>query len=183
MVVYFNCSDNILALKSQQHFVMLTVCTLIFQLCMLNTGFGDYARVSLGCCLFSRHRGAAHEQVDSIKTVTFEEAARSRILMRKHQAMQQLQEANDSYQHVDNMSLLCCPTQRNSHIEIQKEEVDQEAELIRNDDCIICLNPLARNADSNSVARTQCHHLFHAQCLGQWLRRVKYQCPVCRQEL
>ncbi|KAA8499438.1 Transmembrane E3 ubiquitin-protein ligase 1 [Porphyridium purpureum] len=47
-------------------------------------------------------------------------------------------------------------------------------------DCVICMVPVNLNARSCMTA--PCHHIFHEDCLQQWMDR-KMECPVCRRAL
>lgn len=42
--------------------------------------------------------------------------------------------------------------------------------------CSICMEVLTRD---ESVMRLQCEHMFHADCVRQWVQ-TKNQCPLCR---
>ncbi|EJK73332.1 hypothetical protein THAOC_05051 [Thalassiosira oceanica] len=48
-------------------------------------------------------------------------------------------------------------------------------------DCIICHNEIDTN-DPQGYMLTPCDHIFHRQCLEQWMD-VKMECPVCRNSL
>jgi len=45
--------------------------------------------------------------------------------------------------------------------------------------CTICLIEL-KNGDS--AKQLSCDHIFHSDCIDEWLRRKK-ACPVCRNEV
>ncbi|KAJ8602211.1 hypothetical protein CTAYLR_003641 [Chrysophaeum taylorii] len=45
--------------------------------------------------------------------------------------------------------------------------------------CTICLNPLALD---DVVAALDCPHLYHGDCIVEWLRR-KSSCPLCAQRI
>lgn len=62
-------------------------------------------------------------------------------------------------------------------IEYQGER--KEEEVIEVGDCVICLSPIDRN-DRPMIA--PCKHLFHGDCLEQWMLQ-KMECPVCRSPL
>ncbi|XP_060596574.1 E3 ubiquitin-protein ligase DZIP3-like [Ruditapes philippinarum] len=44
------------------------------------------------------------------------------------------------------------------------------------DMCVICHDPLS----SEVVKELDCKHVFHAQCIGQWVEKER-TCPTCRQ--
>ena len=53
--------------------------------------------------------------------------------------------------------------------------------------CCICIDEVMAD-DSELLVVTSCQHLFHEQCLRQWvLKRLneieKADCPVCRKEI
>ena len=48
-------------------------------------------------------------------------------------------------------------------------------------DCVICYNEIDLG-DREGYMLAPCNHLFHRQCLTQWMD-VKMECPVCRTEL
>lgn len=64
------------------------------------------------------------------------------------------------------------------------DEVEQytEAETGTEDesfDCTICLAPVE---DGEQVGVLPCSHIFHADCLGQWIQR-RNVCPLCQTEI
>jgi len=54
-----------------------------------------------------------------------------------------------------------------------------DADPGRNPDCVVCMTPVELPAAPGSYMVTPCHHIFHDECLRQWLN-VKMQCPTCR---
>jgi hypothetical protein len=50
--------------------------------------------------------------------------------------------------------------------------------------CAICLESLVPNNNTafNYVAQLPCHHIFHSQCVAQWLKTSPV-CPFCRDSL
>lgn len=46
-------------------------------------------------------------------------------------------------------------------------------------DCTICLAPVE---DGEQVGILSCNHLYHSQCLGQWIQR-RNVCPLCQTEI
>ncbi len=59
---------------------------------------------------------------------------------------------------------------------IQRLEETIEQKLQQ--ECCICLEKI----DNNNCFRTPCKHLFHINCLEEWLRN-KHTCPMCRRGL
>lgn len=72
---------------------------------------------------------------------------------------------------------------RLAFIEDNLESVEwrQEANLEPPDaDCPICLAPF-EVGDNVSSSNTKCPHIFHYECIRQWLL-CKKECPLCRNE-
>ena len=46
-------------------------------------------------------------------------------------------------------------------------------------DCAICMMPINGHSDSSARVVTPCDHIFHHDCLRQWMD-IKMECPVCR---
>ena len=53
---------------------------------------------------------------------------------------------------------------------------EEEAEEEEGDKCTICLSEFEVDED---VRRLPCFHLFHVECVDQWLGQNK-RCPICR---
>lgn len=56
----------------------------------------------------------------------------------------------------------------------EEDEDDEEA-----DKCTICLSEFEQEED---VRRLPCMHLFHVECVDQWLSQNK-RCPICRVDI
>ena len=52
-----------------------------------------------------------------------------------------------------------------------------EADL--NCKCSICMMDLKKD---EKVSKLECEHIFHTDCILQWLKEYNYKCPVCRKE-
>ena len=61
----------------------------------------------------------------------------------------------------------------------RKVELDEEFGV---PECVVCMAELDPNDRKNTVV-TPCGHLFHPQCLQQWIDFGKMECPLCRREL
>ncbi|OQR96603.1 hypothetical protein ACHHYP_14628 [Achlya hypogyna] len=46
-------------------------------------------------------------------------------------------------------------------------------------ECVICQVDIA---NGSQVIRMPCQHMFHSECLGQWLN-IRNSCPICRVEI
>jgi hypothetical protein len=71
--------------------------------------------------------------------------------------------------------------------ELEELKIVQHKDLINKDilnkdkyvECSICLSEY--NEDSQ-IRLLKCDHGFHPECVDQWLKNYKYNCPVCRNE-
>ncbi|KAI9203899.1 uncharacterized protein BJ171DRAFT_599794 [Polychytrium aggregatum] len=48
------------------------------------------------------------------------------------------------------------------------------------DSCVICMDDFECG---NHVRRLPCHHMFHDQCISEWLTRHTRLCPICKQDI
>ena len=67
-------------------------------------------------------------------------------------------------------------TKRTSVPTNTEEQEGQEEEEEEADKCTICLSEFEVDED---VRRLPCFHLFHVECVDQWLGQNK-RCPICR---
>ncbi|EJK71799.1 hypothetical protein THAOC_06726, partial [Thalassiosira oceanica] len=62
----------------------------------------------------------------------------------------------------------------------ENESLTPDADIQSNEDesfeCTICISPVD---DGDQVGVTVCGHIFHSECLKQWVAR-KNQCPLCK---
>jgi len=65
-------------------------------------------------------------------------------------------------------------TKREAAAAGEAEEEEEEA-----DKCTICLSEFEAEED---VRRLPCMHLFHVECVDQWLGQNK-RCPICRVDI
>ena len=50
--------------------------------------------------------------------------------------------------------------------------------------CSICLEILNNNNNNNNKNnKTECNHIFHKECIHQWIKNNKNTCPLCRKKL
>lgn len=59
------------------------------------------------------------------------------------------------------------------------ENIDEKTKNI-NENCPICLDKF--NPD-DTVKEITCNHVFHSECITEWLTKENYNCPVCRKEV
>ena len=45
--------------------------------------------------------------------------------------------------------------------------------------CSICMTKFA---DDDDISILKCNHIFHEDCIKEWLKDYNYKCPVCRCE-
>lgn len=76
---------------------------------------------------------------------------------------------------------------RRAHIEARRTSFIEEnikthtfdpANAAENKNCPICLNDYEAGQE---IAETNCHHIFHDQCLRDWLKDQS-TCPMCREQ-
>ncbi|CAD8199369.1 unnamed protein product [Paramecium pentaurelia] len=63
--------------------------------------------------------------------------------------------------------------------QVYKSLIIQYPGLTSTDECLICLDKIR---DSDYVRLTYCTHIFHIQCIDNWLEKNRI-CPACRSEL
>ncbi|KAF7901376.1 hypothetical protein EAF00_003597 [Botryotinia globosa] len=52
------------------------------------------------------------------------------------------------------------------------------------DDCGICRQPLNEIGEEGAPVKTQCNHIFHMHCIGEWINMSPNgDCPACRKML
>ncbi|KAJ3366269.1 hypothetical protein GGF32_006718 [Allomyces javanicus] len=59
---------------------------------------------------------------------------------------------------------------------------DEQERVADQTECAICMMPLAEGGgdEPGRIMVTPCLHLFHAECLGEWLGQHRLTCPTCR---
>ena len=71
---------------------------------------------------------------------------------------------------------ICLPHVYNYY---RKIEVDEEFGV---PECVVCMSEIDLKTDRKNTVITPCGHLFHQQCLGEWMN-LRHECPLCRREL
>ncbi|CAL1368237.1 unnamed protein product [Linum trigynum] len=64
---------------------------------------------------------------------------------------------------------------RGTTLEVKSVVVEEQGKV-----CAICLE---RFEVSCEAIRLRCGHLYHRDCIGNWLQKGKRQCPVCRSQI
>ncbi|KAK4254130.1 hypothetical protein QN277_009555 [Acacia crassicarpa] len=59
---------------------------------------------------------------------------------------------------------------------MELREDEDDADSFKKDACCICLEDFPDNAE---VSTMPCHHVFHHNCIVQWLK-TSHLCPLCR---
>ena len=47
------------------------------------------------------------------------------------------------------------------------------------ENCVICMNAFVKNEE---IRKIKCTHLFHRECIDEWLGREK-KCPLCKKDV
>jgi hypothetical protein len=71
---------------------------------------------------------------------------------------------------------MCLPHVYNYY---RKIEMDEEFGV---PECVVCMSEIDLKTDRKNTVITPCGHLFHSQCLGEWMN-LRQECPLCRREL
>lgn len=63
-------------------------------------------------------------------------------------------------------------------------ELKQQYDKLSDDEnCSICLDKLSDNADKHTyIVLDSCHHIYHDECIIEYLKNYDYHCPLCRNE-
>ena len=62
----------------------------------------------------------------------------------------------------------------------RKVDMDEEFGV---PECVVCMSEIdLKPSDKKSTVITPCGHLFHTQCLSEWMN-LRQECPLCRREL
>jgi hypothetical protein len=67
--------------------------------------------------------------------------------------------------------------------EFNKLDKVTDKELITNKQCNICLEDFKENDivnDDSKLIQLKCNHIYHKDCIGEWLTKQSTKCPSCR---
>jgi len=59
-------------------------------------------------------------------------------------------------------------------------EGNTRVELAHQERCLVCLSDFGEGEDARRL--NKCDHLFHRECIDQWLMKGRNSCPLCRAE-
>lgn len=62
----------------------------------------------------------------------------------------------------------------NNHFFYPSKEYTQEEKYC---DCCICINDFVNN---EKIIELPCGHLFHPECIINWLGKYSHKCPLCK---
>jgi hypothetical protein len=87
--------------------------------------------------------------------------------------------ANELYSELINV-----PNQENVICTLNEEEKNKLNKVILENNldkcCSVCMDDLVKD---NEVIILPCNHIFHTNCIEEWLSKYNYNCPVCKKEV
>jgi len=87
--------------------------------------------------------------------------------------------ANELYSELINV-----PNQENVICTLNEEEKNKLNKVILENNldkcCSVCMDDLVKD---NEVIILPCEHIFHTNCIEEWLSKYNYNCPVCKKEV
>jgi hypothetical protein len=60
------------------------------------------------------------------------------------------------------------------------DEIKNEIE--KDEACTICFSNLENNREGEKYVLLPCKHVFHSQCIKEYLKEYNHHCPICREE-
>ena len=77
------------------------------------------------------------------------------------------------------------PIQEDVKIALEEEEFNKETEIVDFEifpcmECPVCLENFIEN---DNLKKIKCNHIFHENCIKQWLCNESNKCPICRIEI
>jgi hypothetical protein len=68
-----------------------------------------------------------------------------------------------------------------SQNEFDNLDTVKDKELVENKQCNICLEDLkVEDIDNKSLIELKCQHIYHNDCIKEWLLKQSTKCPTCR---
>ncbi len=68
-----------------------------------------------------------------------------------------------------------------SEDEFNNLDISKDNSLIENKQCNICLEDLKEDElKENSLIQLKCNHIYHKDCIKEWLTKQSTKCPSCR---
>ena len=55
-----------------------------------------------------------------------------------------------------------------------------DKEVINKNNCNICLDIFQ---EKEELIKLKCDHLYHTNCIAEWLKKHSNKCPICRDEI
>ena len=62
--------------------------------------------------------------------------------------------------------------------EICYDEVNKKITI--EDKCTICFTELSIDTDKHKYIVLPCNHVYHSECIKEYLKSYDYHCPLCR---
>lgn len=59
---------------------------------------------------------------------------------------------------------------------------DIKNEIEQDEACAICFSNLENNKEEEKYILLPCKHVFHSQCIKEYLKDYNHHCPICREE-
>jgi hypothetical protein len=63
-----------------------------------------------------------------------------------------------------------------------QEVSTQSPNLDPNEQCAICFAKLTEDKEKHKYNILPCHHIFHTNCIKEYLKEYNYHCPICKEE-
>ena len=107
----------------------------------------------------------------------FSQFINSAIFPRQLQGMFNHLPMNTQAVHMDDVRVTLQDSDLESIKTIKFSEIDDPK--IDEKKCSICMTKFA---DDDDISILKCNHIFHEDCIKEWLKDYNYKCPVCRCE-
>lgn len=63
--------------------------------------------------------------------------------------------------------------------QLEEKKFEDITDSNKCDECAICKEKFENDT---IIKILPCKHIFHSECIGQWLKNYHHKCPLCRQE-